>query len=744
MRKLADGWAISSLVAAVWVISSSGAAGQQQTPPGPVPAPAPAGSPPVVELGPVSVEGTAWKSWEPVKGYVAPVTTTGSKTDTPLIEAPQSVGVVTRDQMNDQAAQSVSAALRYTAGVLSEVRPSSRYDSVFVRGFGGGGTSSAFINFLDGLRVGRSANFGVPTFEPYLLERIEVLRGPASVLYGQTGAGGLVNLVSKRPTATPIHELNFEVGSYGRFQSSFDFAGAADPDGKYLYRLSGIGRLSGTQYDYIGEERYAIAPAFTWKPNDDTTLTILANYQTDPKAGFYNFAPGVGSALFNPNGQIHSNFFGGDPNWQAESRTQAGVGYQFEHRFDDVFTVRQNFRYQHIDSERRIVSIQSLRADNRTANRSIIHAVESADTLAIDNQGQAIFDTGPLRHTFLVGADWAWTNSATTLGQVTGAAVPTLDIFNPVYFQFFPTVPMGPAQSTSQKTNQWGVYAQDQIALGNWRFNIGIRHDWANSENVAYLPASTTRQDDTAVTWRAGALYLFDFGLAPYFSYSTSFLPNTGLSAPQRGRQPFQPTIGEQFEGGFKYQPPGFNSFFQIAAYQITQNNVLTPDPLYAGFQVATGQIRSRGIEFEGRVSLTEGLDLIAGYAYTDAVVTQSNQAGVEGSRPPQVPLHVASLWGHYRFQDGPFKGLGLGAGIRHIGFSYGDNVNSFTVPAVTLYDAAIRYNLGGVNPQLEAMEVSLNVQNLADTEFVASCTSTTQCYFGNRRLFLAGLHFKW
>ncbi|MBS0224292.1 MAG: TonB-dependent siderophore receptor [Proteobacteria bacterium] len=704
----------------------------------------PTQTPSVGTMPAVTVEGTAWRAWEPVTGYVAPVTTTGTKTDTPLIEAPQSIGVVTRDQMTDQGAQSVSSALRYTAGVLSEVRPSSRYDSVFVRGFGGGGTQAAFVNFLDGLRMGRGVNFAVPTVEPYLLERIEVLRGPASVLYGQTGAGGIVNLVSKRPLDVPLYETNFEFGSYSLFQSSFDFSGPLTKDGKYLYRLTGLGRLSGTQYDYIGEERYAIAPAFTWKPSADTTLTILGNYQTDPKTGFYNFTPGIGSVIYSPYGKIHSNFFGGDPNWQVDRRTQYGGGYQFEHRFDNTFTVRQNFRYQHIDSERKVVSIQSIAADGRTANRGVLNAVEGVDTLAIDTQGQAIFDTGPLRHTFLVGFDWSWSNSLAQLGQITGRQVPTLDIFNPTYFRSFPYPTLGAAQTTGQTTNQYGIYFQDQVKFGNWRLNLGLRQDWATSQQVAHATGAVTPQNDSAVTWRTGLLYLFDFGLAPYFSYSTSFLPNAGASAPQRGTVPFKPTTGEQYEAGIKYQPPGFNSFFQVAAFQITQRNVLTPDPIYPTFNIATGEIRSRGIEVEAHASLTDGLDLIANYAYTNAIVTETNQPGVTGAQVPQVPNHMASLWGHYRFQKGALRGLSLGGGVRYVGPSYGNNINTFEVPGVTLFDAAVRYNLGALNTQLEHVDLSLNIQNIADTEYVASCSSETLCYFGNRRLIMGGLHFKW
>ncbi|MCI0757093.1 TonB-dependent siderophore receptor [Teichococcus vastitatis] len=290
----------------------------------------------LVVLPQVDVQATAWRSWESVPGYVAPVTTTGSKTDTPLIEAPQSVGLVTRDQIDDQAPQGVSQALRYTAGVLGEVRPSARYDSVFVRGFGGQGTGAAFVNFLDGLRQGRGLYFGVPNTDPWLLERIEVLRGPASVLYGQTGAGGLVNLVSRRPSANHVNEVRLEAGSHALLQTAFDLGGELTEDGTLLYRLTGIARKSDTQYDYTEEERIAIAPALTWRPDDNTSLTVLASYQHDPEGGFYNFVPASGSVLPNPNGRIGRNFFGGDPAYDRFNRTQAAIGYQFEHRLDDV------------------------------------------------------------------------------------------------------------------------------------------------------------------------------------------------------------------------------------------------------------------------------------------------------------------------------------------------------------------------------------------------------------------------
>ncbi|WP_424135380.1 TonB-dependent siderophore receptor [Roseomonas chloroacetimidivorans] len=694
-----------------------------------------------VSVPEVDVQATAWRSWQPVQGYVAPVTTTGTKTDTPLIEAPQSVGVVTRDQIDDQQAQTVSQALRYTAGVLPEVRPSNRFDSVFVRGFGGQGTGAAFVNFLDGLRVGRGASFAVPGFDPYLLERIEVLRGPASVLYGQTGAGGIVNLVSRRPTETPIHEVRLEAGTDGRLQAGFDFGGPLTADGQFLYRLTGIARKADTQYDYVGEERVAIAPAFTWRPDSNTTFTLLGSYQDDPEAGFYNFVPAVGTVIASPYGRIRSNFFGGDPNWNKEERRQASVGYQFEHRFNNIFTARQNFRYLHIDSERKVLSVQSVGANGRTGNRTLTHAIEHADTFALDNQIQADFSTGPVRHTLLTGLDWSRSSAKRRLGQSTG---PAINLFSPSYYVPITAPTLGLAQTIGQITDQLGIYAQDQIAIDRFRFNIGVRQDFATSETVQRLNSSHTSQYDEAFTWRAGALYLFDSGFAPYFSYSTSFLPNSGTMSPARGGGTFDPTTGEQYEIGVKYQPPGMNSFIQAALYQITQQNVLTTDPNNSAYSVQTGEIRSRGIELEARASLTDNLDLIGTYTYIDAEITKSNTAGVSGNRVPQVPRNFASGWANYAFREGPLRGLELGGGLRYVGSTYGNETNTFKVPDATLFDAAIRYDFGQRFDMLRGLDFSVNVQNIADKEYVASCSSITACYYGNRRLVLGSLRVRW
>ena len=693
----------------------------------------------------VDVQATAWRSWQPIKGYVAPVTTTGSKTDTPLIEAPQSLGIVTRDQIDDQQPQSVSQALRYSAGVQSEVRPSPRYDSVFVRGFGGAGTAAAFVNFQDGLRQLRGISYAVPSNDPYLLERIEVLRGPASVLYGQTGAGGIVNLVSRRPTETPIHEVRFEGGSYGRIQTGIDLSGKLNDEGTVLGRITGIARDADSQYDYVRERRISISPALTIRPSEDTTLTLLGNYQNDPLGGFYNFVPATGTVIDSRLGRIHSNFFGGDPTYDTFKREQAAIGYQFEHRFNDVFTFRQNYRFQDIKTDFRALSIQSIAANGRTASRVLTSSYDFANTSALDNQVQATVDTGPLHHTLLAGIEWDRAEASRKLVTQT-AGVPTLDLFAPAYFRSFAVTPINPATATTEQSqDQLGGYLQDQVTVGKLHLNAAVRQDRATTSTLTRSTSARVDQNDSATTWRVGALYLLESGVAPYASYSTSFLPNSGTGAPQRGNTPFVPTTGDQYEAGVKFQPVGSNSFVQLAGFQITQQNVLTRDQTYTLYSIAQGEIRSRGVELEARASLSDNLDLIGTYSYIDAVITKTNNVGTNpGNRVPAVPHHLASGWANYRFASGPLEGLGLGGGVRLISQTLGDEANSFRVPGFALFDAAIRYDMSRWGGYLKGKELTLNASNLLDREYISSCSSTTACYFGNRRTVLAGLRMNW
>ncbi len=688
-------------------------------------------------LDTVVVEGRPETGIGPVDGYVARRTTTATKTDTPLIETPQSVTVITRDQMDDQSAQSVGEVLRYTAGVLGETRMSTgRYDSVFIRGFGGYGSTAGYVNYLDGLRVLRGANYLVPTTEPWGLERVEVLRGPSSVIFGQVSPGGIVNQISKRPTDYAFGEVQLQYGSFGRFQTAFDFGGPANADKTILYRFIGLGRFADTQVDHTKEQRVYLAPSITFRPNDQTNLTILASYQKDPETGFYGFLPAVGTVLPNVNGKLPTRFFPGEPGYEGYSRENLQIGYLFEHKFNDIFTVRQNLRFADMNSEVRTVALAALAADQRTATRRVLHAIEAARTFTIDNQIQADFQTGPLTHKLLAGFDVQWVDATTKLG--TGTVVPKLDIFNPIYGGL-PFAEPALAQ-TDQTQTQVGLYAQDQIKLDRWTLLAGLRVDRARSDLLTVATGAHTKKDDTATTGRLALMYNFDNGLAPYASWSTSFDPAAGVSF---AGVPFEPTRGKQFEVGLKYQPPGSDLLLQASLYDLTQTNVLTTDPAHIGFQIQTGEVRSRGVELEARMKVLRNFDIVAAYAYTDVEITKSN--GVDlGKRPPVVPEHMASIWGHYVFREGPLAGLALGAGVRYVGDGAGDAANTYFTPSYVLVDAMASYDFGAYNHRMKGWKLQVNARNLFDKEYVSGCYSLTGCNYGLRRTLLATLSYRW
>jgi iron complex outermembrane receptor protein len=700
-----------------------------------------------VVLDPVRVGGgeNAQRPDGPGVGYVATRSMSGLKIDQPILETPQSISVVTRQQMDDQAVQSTRQALRYTPGVFSDPRPLNGLSdtNMLVRGF-------TPDQYQDGLKL-IIGNFGYTQIDPYLLDRIEVLRGPVSVLYGQGTPGGIVALTSKRPTDQPIHEVMAQAGTYNLFSAGFDIGAPLDEEGKFLYRVTGIAKYAGSQVDFSNSRRFAVAPAFTWKPDAATSLTILGQLQTDNGPAFNGFVPARGTVLFNPHGQIPTNLYVGDPNLNDYSRTVAQVGYIFDHRFDDVWAVRQNVRYQNLFASDNSLYANGLQANQQILNRYAFSDIESLNTITVDNQVTAKFATGPVSHSFLLGLDYQWNTNRQTAATNFGA--PPLNLFAPVYWQSIIPPAFNPTSSYTSvrlRQDQVGVYAEDVLKFGGLSLVLGGRQDWVSSTNDDYLRATTGYKFDQAFTYRAAVDYLFDNGVAPYFSYTTSFAPTAGLDF---SGNPFTPTTGQQYEIGIKYRPTSFNGFFTAAAYNLTQQNVLTTDPLHPGFSVQTGEVRVRGVELEARTSLTDNIDLIGSYTYTDAQTTKSNAvtANIWGTPIAQqgqpvngVPQQMASLWSTYKFTTGSATGLGLGGGVRYIGPQPGDTVNSFTVPGFTLFDAVVNYDLGAVTPKLQGASIQVNASNLFDTQYVASCVNANFCSYGLRRTVYATLKYKW
>jgi iron complex outermembrane receptor protein len=704
-------------------------------------------SPPAVDSQ--AAERVRQSPYGPGVGYVATRSATGTKTDTPLIETPQAISVVTRDQIRDQGALSVAQALDYSSGVTGEQRGvnMSAYEYLTGRGF-------QLDKYLDGMRL-PFVTYNVPSYEVYNLQRIEVLHGPASVMYGQGFPGGMLDLVSKRPTEQPFGEINVTAGTYNLGGTSFDLGGPVGKDGKLLYRVTGLFRNNDTQVDNTREQRISIAPAVTCKPDADTSFTVLANYQKDPYAGYYNFLPALGTVLPNPNGQISRSFNPGEPGFDRHSREQYSVGYLFEHRFDENLTVRQSLRYLHVkdDLQNVFASFFGLQADNRTLNRYGFYNYESLGQLTTDNQAQVKFTTGPVQHTAIFGADY----QRITYNEIYNSyfAAPPIDVFSPVYGSSI--VPGAPNGGDDAHLDQLGLYAQDQMSLGNWRFMISGRQDWASSSDADPINATLTTQSDKAFTWRTGLVYLFDNGVAPYASYATSFQPQIGKAFDS---STFKPTTGEQYEVGIKYQPRGSNSLFTAAVFDLTQRNVLTTDTTHPTFSVQTGAIRSRGLELEARTDVTRDLSLIAAYTYLDNIVTQANDSNLQygldvGKHPVGIPRNAASLWAKYTFHDTAAAGLGIGGGVRYVGSTFGTNTNVWDnvpgyattpsiVPAYTLFDAMVTYDFGVTHRELKGFSASVIARNLFDKTYVSYCQSVVACQYGLGRTVIGSLTYRW
>ena len=664
--------------------------------------------------------------------YYAPDATGATKTDTPLIETPQSVTVINQAQIQAQQAQSLNQTLRYAPGVQSEQYGlENLYDFFQIRGF----SANANGVFRDGLQLNSGVGFASFRLEPYGAERIEVVRGPDSVLYGQSNPGGIVNYVSKLPLSERHQEVEFDAGSFDEYQGKFDLTGPVAKEGllgNVDYRLTGLVRESGTQIDYKPNDRLFFAPALTWHIDKNTTLTLLGQYQQDNVAHLA-FLPSEGTSSFNPNGQIPINRFDGEPDFDHVYRNQFSAGYLFEHRFSDAWTVRQNLRFDHVDVDYQSVYGIAIDPDDSTRrilDRNAFHASSDTEAFAVDTNVIGKFKTGPLAHTLLFGVDYHRYDFLER--QANGDALP-IDIYDPHYGASIAQPPTYLDSDSIQ--DQVGLYLQEQVKVYDHLVAVlSGREDFVPSRTKDRLAQTTTSQDDNRFSGRAGLAYLFDFGLTPYLNYSESFLPVLGSDA---SGQAFKPETGQQYEGGLKYQPPGWNTLLTLAAFHIDRQNVLTPDldPNNPFNQVQKGAVRSQGIELGATATPVKGLNIIAAYTYQDLKITESN-AGDQGKRPLATPMNLASLWADYTLPSGPLKGFGLGGGVRYQGSSFGDAANTIKSGSFTLGDAAVHYEWRGVR-------VAVNVQNVSDERYFAAIQNGSS-FYGAARTVIGSVRYAW
>lgn len=695
-------------------------------------------------------------AWGPAATIAARQSATATKTDTPIQKVPQSISVVTAEEMALHQPKSVKEALSYTPGVAVGTRGASNtYDYLIIRGFAADGQSQN--NYLNGLKMqGNFYNDAV--IDPYMLERAEVMRGPVSVLYGKSNPGGLLNMVSKRPTTEPLKEVQFKMGTNSLFQTGFDFSDALDDDGVYSYRLTGLARSANAQQQGAEEQRYAIAPSFSWRPDDKTNFTFLSYFQNEPETGYYGWLPKEGTVSTLPNGKRLSTDFNEGAKNNTYSRNEKMVGYSFDHEFNDTFTVRQNLRYAENKVSQNSVYGYGMCSDplyssnprtspcasvpqsqwGHTLTRQYVDDNEKLQNFSVDTQLQSKFATGSLDHTLLTGVDFMrMRNDIDSWFGWAGSVAPS-DIYNldRSDFDFGSHLGPGAAYRVLNKQKQTGVYAQDQMQWDKVLVTLGGRYDWAQQDTLDREANTQHSRNDNEFTWRGGVNYLFDNGVTPYFSYSESFEPASTVGA---NGSIFAPSKGKQYEAGVKYVPNDRPIVITGAVYQLTKTNNLMADPNGSFFSVEGGEIRSRGVEVEAKAALSASVNVVGSYTYTDAEYT--TDTNYKGNTPAQVPKHMASLWGDYTMFDGPLSGLTLGTGVRYTSSSYGDPANSFKVGSYTLVDALVRYDLARLG--MAGSNVALHVNNLFDREYVASCFNTYGCFWGAERQVVATATFR-
>ena len=721
----------------------------------------------------------------PVQDYVATRSGTGTKTDTPLRETPQSISVVGAEQIRDQGAQSLQETVRYTPGVLADgFGFDSRGDYIIVRGI-----PAAY--YLDGMRTAYGYYANTAAAEPYSLERVEVLRGPASMLYGQATTGGIINMISKRPQDTPHAEVGFEYGSYDWKQFKFDVGGPVPTDTRWLYRMVGVARDSDTQVDYVENNRLFFAPSLTFRPTSDTSITLMGTVRRDDGGSVQQFLPHEGTLY--PNSitgeRIPRNRFIGEPG-DFNDTEQQSVSLLVDHKLTPWLTMHHGTRYTHTENTYSTHYTAPVTADlaNLVNFQFGVPFLDPANVPFIEPTRQEIARVYLWRNTItdVVTSDTNLTAKAMTGGvahkltggfdytryETGGSGTPILvdnllspsvlpppyavqspfNVFNPkygnnAYYLNFTTGLLEPSNNftvtkrSDEIQTQTGVYIQDQMNFGNWTAVIGARNDWLKIEQTGIED-----QDLSESTVRAGLMYHFGFGLTPYVSYSQAFTAQPGnqvIEDPLNpvNPRPADPLQGEQIEVGFKFQPRGAPFVVNAAYFDLTEKNRLVSDVL-SSYSLQGAEARIRGFELEAAGKVTENFKVIGAYTYMDSEYEDHFNTYEIGTPVEGVPQHMASLWGIYTMHTGFWRGFSIGGGARYIGEmkDFGQLVtgalDTVTTPDVTLFDAMIAYEKNGWRWQLVA-------QNLEDKYYLSLCSARGDCGIGQGRTVITSLSYK-
>ena len=635
------------------------------------------------------------------ENYAVPNATTATRTDTPLKDIPQSIQVVPQQVIEDQQATRLEDVLRNVSGVSAGDSFGDSVQRFVIRGFA---QDTTLVNgFLQG-----AFGQGFPSLER--LERVEVLKGPASILYGNLEPGGVVNLVTKKPLSEPFVETSIELGSFGLFQSSFDFSDAIDSEKKLLYRLNANFEVSDGFRDFEQDTtRLSIAPTISWQIGENTDLLIDFDY-TDKANPFDRGIVAIGDGVADiPFDRI---FQQPDDEYELE---QLSASYQLEHRFSDKWKLRNSFRL--VSSDTSNFTLDSIFIDDSgILEREFRRNEDLNENYSLQTNVVGKFKTGKVEHQLLAGIDLDRATGVGRQGRLPDDPIFLIDIFTE---EADPVPNIEPEDLTSFvrdeniRADLIGIYLQDQIAVGEkFKLLAGGRLDIYDQETVDFAEDLTSEQSQEKFSPRVGLVYQPIEPISLYASYSTSFNPDPFNSTTVNG-EVLEPSTGTQYELGVKGEFLNNKLTGTLAFYQIDRDNFATTDPDNPDFSIAAGEVRSRGIELDLAGEILPGWNIIAAYAYTDAEITEDNDLTV-GNKLVNVPENSASLWTTYQIQQGSLQGLGMGAGVFFVGDRQGDLDNTFTLPSYVRTDAAIFY-------RQDDWQANLNFQNLFDVDFIRS-----------------------
>lgn len=637
------------------------------------------------------------------------------KSSVSIQDTPASISVVKQEFIQNTGAKNLQDALLYSSGVYAgNFGFDTRGDWTKVRGLDAS-------NYVDGLRsIYGYYNSVRPNI--YAYESVEVLKGPSSVLYGQSELGGIINTVSKLPNSQQQGEIWGQVGSFDRKQFATDVTGPLTGDGEWLYRLIVLHRNSGTQVDHVDDDGYVLAPSLTWRPNSDTTMTLLGNIQESEGGVSAQFLPTRGTLDSAPRGDIPVDTFVGEPSWDRYDRNKSEFSFFLDHRLNQTWNLSTILRRTQSEAITREhwSTVGAIPDDAGNIVRTIYMVDRATDVLNADVRAEGNFQFGPTQHTLAIGLDRQdarWDEGNYYSGRGEGGII---NLYEPEYGNVNRDV-LNPQDRTDNEIEQLGLYIIDHMEVGNTVISTALRRD--NSKNTELHPdGSSTETKDNVTSGRVGLMYRFEFGFSPYVSYSEAFVPNLGSDGTGEGGS-LKPTTGEQKEVGFKYLSNNEDTSLTFAWFDIEQENRVSQGDIPGGVKQTGATVK--GWEMEAKKHFGP-LELLFNYADLDAMDESTD------TRLPYVAEKTASFWSLYRFDHG-FR---AGFGARYTGNTVGWG-GAPRVPSVSLYDLMFGYSTG-------AWDFSINAKNLEDEKYVSWCRSEgADCGYGERRNLTGNVRYR-